>query len=638
MSFRKLDSVDRGAASAPSLKPVSGAPARCAFLVLLSEKFGDKVFPLAIDGPTTIGRGAGRHVQLPDPQVSSSHAEVVVRDGQWLIRDVGSKNGTLVNGASVTEHVLRPNDRIEIGGAATLFFTDKQFKADTGRRASVGGRTAELSAGTRALSDERGGTRAVPPSVFTLPSAPPPVPPEPGVASERGRSIRDSRGTIVVPQAEIVDALRPTRPARVEGGLEDRSIALLYQLAQALGAARSERDLLERALDLTLALIPADRAFAFLLDKDAPRGALPAPAVTRIRPGFPDDGAVVASTTIIEEVLRDRASVATGDAGADERFSGAESVLRNHIRAVMAAPIAHHGALLGVFYLEATAPGYSFSRSELLLLSAIAFHTGLALENARSVADLERRVADRAGEIERLSSERSHLLSIAAHDLKTPLAGILGYLECLVPRAASDPAAAAFAGDLSVVVEAAREMMDLLTDLLDRQRAEAGRLDFAPEPTHLEEFLGAALPIYERWAAGVGRRVELRLGATLPPVRLDRRRVSQILNNLVHNALKYTPRGTAVEIDVRADAAAGVVEISVTDHGRGFDGTDTDRILAQFVRGTKGEVEAVGEGHGLGLAIVKKLVELHSGVLEVDGRPGKGARFTVRLPVRGPSC
>jgi signal transduction histidine kinase len=302
----------------------------------------------------------------------------------------------------------------------------------------------------------------------------------------------------------------------------------------------------------------------------------------------------------------------------------------------MAAPLVHQTRVLGVFYLEATAPGYMFSRSELMLLSAIAFHTGLALENARSVEELEARVAERAGEIERLSSERAYLLSVAAHDLKTPLAGILGYLEVMQPRVEADPATQLLAGDLGVVVDAARGMMDLLTDLLDRQRAEAGHMDLRPEPTDLGEFLTGALAIYERWAAGVGRRVELELGASLPSVRLDRRRVTQILNNLVHNALKYTPRGTAVRIEARAQHAPEAIEIAVTDCGHGFDGSDTDRILAIFARGTKREGAPEHEGHGLGLAIVKKLVEMHGGVLEIDGRPGRGARFAVRLPVDGP--
>jgi signal transduction histidine kinase len=249
--------------------------------------------------------------------------------------------------------------------------------------------------------------------------------------------------------------------------------------------------------------------------------------------------------------------------------------------------------------------------------------------------EIERRVASRIAETERLARERGALLSMAAHDLKTPLSGILGYIEALEHRVAATPEARWVATELAVVASAAHGMMELLTDLLDRQKADSGRMDLVLVETDVEQFLKGLTEIYHRWASAAERRVDLRLATPIPPARLDQKRLTQILNNLVHNALKHTPRGKRTTIESRCTGTH--LEFSVANEGKGFDPTETDRMLACFVRGTAGE-PPIGEGHGLGLAIVDKLVGVHGGKLVVEGKPGRGARFSFSLPLRGPAA
>lgn len=242
-------------------------------------------------------------------------------------------------------------------------------------------------------------------------------------------------------------------------------------------------------------------------------------------------------------------------------------------------------------------------------------------------------VERRAIDAERLAHDRAALLSIAAHDLRTPLSGLLGYVECLAMRAGADAGAAWLADDLGVVADQLKLTLDLLADLLDRQAAESGRLPLSLEWTDMSLFLRETAAVYRTWAGPAERRVEVRLDEPLPRMLVDRLRVRQILNNLAHNALKHTPRGKAMTIEANRIGDAHV-EFAIANEGAGFAPSDTDRMLGAFERGTSLE-PPVGKGHGLGLAIVDRLVRLHGGKLLAEGKPGRGARFAFVLAVAG---
>lgn len=271
--------------------------------------------------------------------------------------------------------------------------------------------------------------------------------------------------------------------------------------------------------------------------------------------------------------------------------------------------------------------------------SAARAHAGAAGAEAagRIEREVERRVGERFAETAQLARERGALLAMAAHDLSVPIRGMLDHLGTLVPRVAGDPRAAWIACELAVVRENAEGVLELLEDLLDRRRAESGELQLALEPVDLGAWLSEMRGLYERWTAGAGRRVELELAGALPIVPIDKRRMAQILNNLLYEALKHTPRGGVVTIEARCGASGREVEVSVGNHGGSFNGTDTDRMLALFAKGAPVEEPAAGPAPGLGLAIVEQLVRLHGGTLRTDDGPGRGPRFTVALPLSPPT-
>jgi len=281
----------------------------------------------------------------------------------------------------------------------------------------------------------------------------------------------------------------------------------------------------------------------------------------------------------------------------------------------MAAPIATKNGVMGVLYLDTTAPGYFFSRAELMLVWAIAFQAALALENARFVRELERRMAV----IEELAHVRGRLFAFAAHDLKTPLAALLGSLGGLLPRVEGDPASAWLAPELTTAAATVQRLVSLVDDLLSRQRSKGGgRLDQIPETIEIDRLLQETAHDHTRWTDASRVQLEVRVPEALPRVRVDRRRVACVLGNLVLHSMRRSPEGGRVVLEA-LPVGDSYVEIAVRDDGA----APTIPAIAT----------GLDDGSSSGLAIIRELVAMLGGKLDIQSSEGAGVRFAFRLPV-----
>jgi signal transduction histidine kinase len=172
-------------------------------------------------------------------------------------------------------------------------------------------------------------------------------------------------------------------------------------------------------------------------------------------------------------------------------------------------------------------------------------------------------------------------------------------------------------------------LVGLVGDLLDLSRLEAGRVELEPQPLDTASLVRGALAAVSNLFEARGTTLHVEVPDTVPPIMGDRRRLEQILTNLLANAAKYTPGGGVVEVS--AATVNGHVSLSVADNGPGVPDSDRDIVFDKFYRGR--EAQARGEaGSGLGLAIVKSLVDLHGGTVRVEENSPRGARFVVELP------
>ena len=232
-------------------------------------------------------------------------------------------------------------------------------------------------------------------------------------------------------------------------------------------------------------------------------------------------------------------------------------------------------------------------------------------------------------ELRRLEQVRTEFVANVSHELRTPLTAIQGYLETLLDGALEEREHAR--KFLEIVFRHTERLGRLTDDLADLSNIELGKVSLRLEPTSVAEVADSALAIISPRASGGQVTVEARLPADLPQVLADRDRLSQILINLVDNAVKYTPKGGHVTVDGRV-TEDGMVEVAVHDTGVGIPKADLPRLTERFYRVDKARSRDLG-GTGLGLAIVKHLVLAHGGELDIESELWKGTTVRFTLPL-----
>ena len=241
---------------------------------------------------------------------------------------------------------------------------------------------------------------------------------------------------------------------------------------------------------------------------------------------------------------------------------------------------------------------------------------------------MERELAQRNLQMIRMDEERNLLLGTVAHDLRNPLNVISGYSELLL----EDPNQ--FEEEprefLSHIQSASGQMLNLVNDLLDYSRIEAGKLRISRQPTDLSELVAGNLKSNELFARHHKITLIADLPSNLPPVSIDPARIEQVLSNLLINAIKFSPPGTAVTVKLSQSVSQAV--IAVHDQGPGIPPHELARLFKPF---SLTSVKSAGteKSTGLGLAIARKAVDAHGGQLTVESKPGVGSTFLVTLPL-----
>lgn len=248
------------------------------------------------------------------------------------------------------------------------------------------------------------------------------------------------------------------------------------------------------------------------------------------------------------------------------------------------------------------------------------------------IRDLEKsnhRLVERNLESEQLSRTRDEFLNMAVHDLRSPLSNTIGFVELLQEneKISSDSRLLKIIG---IIERQSRNMLALINDILDINKINSGKLELELLPLEVRGLFHDTIQSSQILASGKCIELEIRVEDDLPKVRGDPRRLAEVLNNLISNAIKYSPKNTKIVLG--ADNAPGrQVRVYVQDFGQGIPEGDLPKLFSAFqqlsVKATAGE-----KGTGLGLAIVQKLVQLHGGRIDVKSKVGEGSTFAFTLP------
>jgi signal transduction histidine kinase len=251
--------------------------------------------------------------------------------------------------------------------------------------------------------------------------------------------------------------------------------------------------------------------------------------------------------------------------------------------------------------------------------------------SARSVRDDQGRFAGAAlaykdvTDFMRALRVKDEFLASVSHELRTPLTSIRGYVDILLER---DDLPTEQRNQLEVVARNGERLNRLVSDLLHTAQVEEGPMEVVRTSQDLVEIVRASVDAAAPAARAAGVELRMDVPSTLVAM-VDGQRLAQAVDNLVSNAVKYTPRGGFVEIRLVVDG--GRIEICVADSGIGIQAADRDRLFTRFFRGRQAEEQSV-QGLGLGLSIARSIVESHGGRIDVESEVGRGSVFRIRLP------
>jgi signal transduction histidine kinase/HAMP domain-containing protein len=300
-----------------------------------------------------------------------------------------------------------------------------------------------------------------------------------------------------------------------------------------------------------------------------------------------------------------------------------ELARQHKFRAALAAPMLREASAIGSVLLRKEELG-AFTPRQIELLETFAAQAVIAIENVRLFTEIQ----EKSRQLEVASQHKSQFLANMSHELRTPLNAIIGYTEMMADGLYGEVGDKA-QGVLERVQNNGRHLLGLINDVLDLSKIEAGQLTLTVEQYSVADMVATVLSATESLARAKGLNLESAVAPGLPTGSGDARRLTQVLLNLVGNAIKFTDEGS---IEVRARQADDRFELSVVDTGFGIAPADQARIFDEFQQVDNTSTRKKG-GTGLGLSISRKIVELHGGRITVESEVGKGSIFKVTVPV-----
>jgi two-component system, NtrC family, sensor kinase len=327
--------------------------------------------------------------------------------------------------------------------------------------------------------------------------------------------------------------------------------------------------------------------------------------------------------SVLGRTVHERQPVQVADVLADPDFALRDVQEKVGQRTVLGVPIMREGNPIGVIVLMRLAV-QPFTDKQIALATTFADQAGIAIENVRLFDEIQ----DKSRQLEAASQHKSQFLANMSHELRTPLNAILGYTELMADGAYGEPSEKML-GVLKRLESNGKHLLGLINDVLDLSKIEAGQLVLELSDYCIEDIAQTVRSTLEPLAADKKLAFKVEMAAQLPPGHGDGRRLTQVLINLVGNAIKFTDAG---EVAIKAEANNGSFHVSVRDTGPGISAADQARLFQEFQQADNAITRKKG-GTGLGLAISKRIIEMHGGKIWVESQPGQGSTFAFTLPV-----
>jgi signal transduction histidine kinase len=328
--------------------------------------------------------------------------------------------------------------------------------------------------------------------------------------------------------------------------------------------------------------------------------------------------------TLMGRAVRTHEPIQIADLSTQPNMPLRDASLAAGYHAVLIVPLVRADRVFGALVLNRRASG-QFPASTVSLLRTFANQSILAIQNAR----LFREIEEKGRQLAIASQHKSQFLANMSHELRTPLNAILGYTELLLDGLYGKLGDKAM-GVLERVQSNGKHLLGLINDVLDLAKIEAGQLTLTISDYSVGAMVQSVVAATESLAKAKGLELKAEVAPAMPLGHGDERRLTQVLLNLVGNAIKFTDQGS---VTVTARARDGAFKLAVRDTGPGIAEADQARIFEEFQQVDNSSTRKKG-GTGLGLAISRRIVEMHGGTIAVESQLGAGATFRVDLPIQ----
>ena len=332
-------------------------------------------------------------------------------------------------------------------------------------------------------------------------------------------------------------------------------------------------------------------------------------------------------TTLVGQAALEGHPIAVADLDTVEHLDPHLKLLHDDgWRSMIAVPVLRGDRIIGALVVRRKRPG-SFSDETVEFLETFASQSALAVWNAQLFRELETKTA----ELQVVSQHKSEFLASMSHELRTPLNAVIGFSEVLLER---------MFGDLNErqdeylrdILSSGRHLLQLLNDILDLSKVEAGRMELSTSRFSVRSVMEYGISMVRERAGLHGITVSLEVDPAVDGIESDELRIKQVLVNLLSNAVKFTPDGGHVDVVARPDGDE--LAVTVTDDGPGIAPDDRERIFESFQQGRRGPQRE--EGTGLGLTLCRRIVTLLGGRMWLESEVGTGSTFGFTVPMRRP--
>jgi GAF domain-containing protein len=328
--------------------------------------------------------------------------------------------------------------------------------------------------------------------------------------------------------------------------------------------------------------------------------------------------------SVVGRTVMKGATIQVADVTADPDYQMTDVIRAGGIRTLLGVPMLREGAPTGVLVLMRSEVR-PFSNKQIDLAQTFADQAVIAIENVRLFDEIQ----DKSRQLEVASQHKSQFLANMSHELRTPLNAILGYTELIADGIYGEPSEKML-GVLKRLESNGKHLLGLINDVLDLSKIEAGQLVLELTDYSLEDIAQTVRSTLEPLAADKKLAFKVDVAPKLPAGHGDGRRLTQVVINLVGNAIKFTDAG---EVVITAGATDGSFHLSVRDTGPGISAADQAKLFQEFQQADNAITRKKG-GTGLGLAISKRIVEMHGGKIWVESQVGQGSTFAFTVPFR----